>query len=135
VYGHERPLEASLRAEYGVDLLDYWRRDEVGRPVLSMRRLAAYVAGLPSECALGQALGSGWRIGDYLLGDVLQVLTGERHPSDPRTSASDKAGRTPAASLAAHRARARVHRKRHGITGSVLRRGAEKADPTAKEVS
>lgn len=88
------------------------------RAALTWRELAALVRHLPPEAAIH---GHGWSIAAMLLADVYSALTGERHPSDPRTPARAAVDRN---ALTAARRRAAARRARLGISGSVLRKEA-----------
>lgn len=104
-------------AAYGVDLRDHWRFDRAGVRLLTTRRLAELVNGLSEGSALSRELGDGWTTTDYLISDVMSVLTGDPHPSDPRVAARHRVD-TVRVESAAERSRAR--RERLGIRGSVL---------------
>jgi hypothetical protein len=121
---HTGALEATLQAEYQIDIRDYWRRDEItGRPKLTLRRLGTFVKYASASSALAHELGSGWTTGHYLLSDLLNAFSGEHHPDDPRLKKHGSSGQD-AAVVDIRQARARSHerRKRLGIRGSVLRR-------------
>jgi hypothetical protein len=48
-------------------------------------QLHAYITHLPPDSATATATGGdGWTVGDYLIADIWQSLTGQSHPADPR---------------------------------------------------
>lgn len=114
MWQHESALEASLQAEYRIDLTDFYRG------WLSFRRLASLVRHLSDTSALSRELGDGWTVTDYLIGSVYYSLTEEYAPGDPRASIPKSQGQVVSIKEAKERSDAR--RKRLGITGSVLRR-------------
>lgn len=75
------PLEASLQAEYGLDLGALWRGD------VTFRKVGVLAAGLPPGCALWRAMGvdDAWTGEGHLLAEVIDrlnaliaVFTGEK---------------------------------------------------------
>jgi hypothetical protein len=81
-------VEADLDRYYHRDLGDRWRFGPDGRRLLTFRMIRARVRHLPPDSATGQALGldTGWKVGDYLLSDVVHALTGKPHPARPKPS-------------------------------------------------
>jgi len=81
---------------------------------------------LPSEAAthLVSGAGHGITLGDYLLFDLIQVNSGEPHPSDPRVKKPERQAISPKVLAAAQR-RSNERRARLGISGSVLRKKPE----------
>lgn len=72
-------MEADLSRYHGRSLADY----HAGR--LPLWQLHAYIVYLPPDSATVAATGGdGWTVGDYLIADIWQSLTGQPHPADPR---------------------------------------------------
>lgn len=67
---------ADLRREYGIDLLDFWRKR------LSFFELCGYLAGLPADCATVRLMQDrpreveGWSLTNVLLGQLLDTVRG-----------------------------------------------------------
>lgn len=88
---HEQAVEADFARFYHLDYRDRWRFDEHGRRLLTLRMIRARVRHLPPDSATGRATGieqHGWTVGDYLLADVFNALTGKKHPARPKASKS-----------------------------------------------
>lgn len=81
---HAEPLEADLAHHYHIDLADHWRRDERGRRLLTLRRLAVLVTHLPNDSALSKAFDPNhvWRVADILLAHIWQAVAHSKttHP-------------------------------------------------------
>lgn len=69
---HSGPLEADLRREYQVDLLDFWRG------TISARRLGVYAAQLPPGSSLWRSIGDdhAWSQEGHLIAEVIDALKG-----------------------------------------------------------
>lgn len=114
-------MEADLQIHAGVDLRDFWRFNPDGSPRLSLRRIKVLIGAVPvGRSMVRRALGlSILEVTDYLLMDLINVWSGEPHPSDPRAEA---AGDKPSQEVIDEgRKRSAQRRAELGITGSVLR--------------
>lgn len=110
-------MEADLARYYHVDLLDRWRTDLEGRPLLTLRQIAVRVRHLPPDSAVAVALNggeAGWTRDQVLLTDIWSTWNGKEHPA--LALARRSRGRIPTAErlrrLVAARRRARDRRRR-----------------------
>lgn len=93
-------MEADLLRFYGVDYRDRWRRDEHGRPLLTLRRISVLVDNLPPESSLRMHLSKGepvWRLEHVLLAHLWQVQARSKkpHPMLKRAMAKSRRGPSP----------------------------------------
>lgn len=72
-------MEADLQAVYRVDYRDRWRKDEHGRPLLTLRRLAVLVTHLPAWSAVRTIDEPYWPVEAHLLDDVRMTLMALAH--------------------------------------------------------
>jgi hypothetical protein len=109
-------VEADFARHYRADFRDFWRGS------LTLRQVAVRVRHLPADSAVREALGApDWSRTDYLLADLVHVMSGQPHPAHPAVLAKARVERS---ALAEFRKKARARRERLGITGSVLRRSS-----------
>lgn len=100
-------MEADLSRYHHIDYRDRWRRDERGRPLLTLRMILVRVRHLPARSATARAQGgTGWGLSDFLLADVFHATTGKPHPDRPQPNARVVVTAERARRLAAARARA-----------------------------
>jgi hypothetical protein len=105
---------------YGVDYRDRWCRDECGRRRLTLRMIGVRVKHLPADSACARILNGGeepWSVLEYLVADVVHVLSGEPHPARPRVKRYMTPQRRRA--LAAGRRRA-AERRRKIAAGEIV---------------
>lgn len=120
---HADVVEADLQRFYQVDYRDRWRKDEHGRPLLTVRRLYVLLLHLPSTSALADLQRNGkpdWSLEAHLLDDIRMTLQHtdkkrppQPHPARPRGRATPRKD-TPQrrAKIADARRRAQARRDR-----------------------
>lgn len=76
-------MEADLARWYQIDYRDRWRRDENGKPRLTLRRLYVLLRHLPPDAALVRALGDGqavWNLEHVILAHIWQAVARSKKP-------------------------------------------------------
>lgn len=84
---HEDQLEADLSQYHGIRYTDRWRYDERGVPLLTLREIWVRIQQLPPTAELVLIANDGrprWTDTDYLLSDIVHVLSGKQHPARPK---------------------------------------------------
>lgn len=118
---HAGAVEADLSRYHHLDLRDHWRPGPDGRPLLTLRQIAVRLRYLPADCAVQAAAGApGWAVGDYLLADVVHVLSGKPHPSRPSAPAAQGRRSDPARRRARNAALARKTARERAIAQGAI---------------
>ncbi|NEW27244.1 hypothetical protein [Nocardia cyriacigeorgica] len=85
---HEDQLEADLAHHCnGLRYTDRWRYDEHGVPLLTLREIWVRIQQLPGDSELVMLGNDGrprWSDADFLLSDIVHVLSGKPHPARPK---------------------------------------------------
>lgn len=79
-------VEADLNRFWHIDYRDRWRFDATGHRLLTLRRIHTCTTNLPVDSALAIAMNNGklhYTNGDFLLMDVWEAVTHQRHPARP----------------------------------------------------
>jgi hypothetical protein len=90
---HEDQLEADLSQYHGIRYTDRWRYDDRGVPLLTLREIWVRIQQLPPTAELVLLANEGrprWSDTEYLLSDVVHVLSGKPHPARPKPRKPDR---------------------------------------------
>jgi hypothetical protein len=83
-------VERDLSRFHHVRYSDRWRVDEYGVPLLTLREIWVRINDLPGNSAIAAHENNGtprWGVTEHLLADIWQALSGQPHPSRPKTTA------------------------------------------------
>lgn len=118
-------MEADLRRVYGVRYSDRWRFDLDGTRKLTLREIWVYIQDLPGDSRIVKQYNDGrprWDDEQFLLADLIHVMSGKPHPARPKPKKGVDRRETPR--------RAQIRQKR--IAEKRRRAMARNADSSAE---